>query len=44
MVVNAGAISTIKRPMMPTTMNSSSNVKARVLFAFTGVLSELSRW
>ena len=27
-VVNAGAMSTIKRPIMPTTINNSSNVKA----------------
>ena len=30
-VVNAGAISTSKSPMMPTTMSSSSNVKPRML-------------
>ena len=32
MVVNAGAISTSKSPMMPTTMSSSSNVNPEYAF------------
>src|SRR5438552_10197898 len=48
MLVNAGAISTIKRAMMPTTMRSSTSVKAQRAFAckvgyFTGEGSVLSR-
>jgi hypothetical protein len=31
MYVNAGAISTIRRPMMPMTINNSINVKPRIL-------------